>query len=217
MSNNKERSFEREQKADGATDNRVTPKRIDRAIERVDYHQFKNTTTTVCCITLRNGFTCIGESACVDPENFNRRKGEAIAYDNARQKIWALEGYLIRDRMHNGADFFSCVDDLDKKISHGERMFRKLAQKLDIDLKGHPLSAQEIEIEIERHKHEDQGKDVVPQRINLPSGVTKEIINALDKSGVEQFLVIEGERLRVIGEERGGILVVPATTEEVGI
>jgi len=166
----------------------------------------------VCCITLRNGFTCIGESACVDPENFNRRKGEAIAYDNARQKIWALEGYLIRDRMHNGADFFSCVDDLDKKISHGERMFRKLAQKLDIDLKGHPLSAQEIEIEIERHKHEDhgeEGKDVVPHEIMLPNEVLDSIAEDWNKQNTEHFLIIDEEKLQVVGVYKGYVEVVP--------
>lgn len=55
---------------------------------------------TFCVLVLRNGFTITGESACASPENFNAEIGRKIARDNARNKIWLLEGYLLRQRLH---------------------------------------------------------------------------------------------------------------------
>lgn len=55
---------------------------------------------TFCVLVLRNGFTVTGESACASPENFNRDIGRKIALDNAKAKIWALEGYLLKEKLH---------------------------------------------------------------------------------------------------------------------
>lgn len=59
------------------------------------------TLLTFCVLVLQNGFTVTGESACASPENFDAEIGRKIARDNAKQKIWALEGYLLRDQLHN--------------------------------------------------------------------------------------------------------------------
>lgn len=65
---------------------------------------------TICILVLRNGFTVTGESACASPENFDAEIGRKIARDNAVQKVWALEGYLLKQRLHvrNGHS----VDDM---------------------------------------------------------------------------------------------------------
>lgn len=81
---------------------RITEDDIDSAIVAEDYHVFPGSCLTVCCLTLRNGFTVTGESACASPANFNAEVGRSIARDNARRKIWALEGYLLRQRLHDG-------------------------------------------------------------------------------------------------------------------
>jgi hypothetical protein len=86
--------------AAGKTGARITPAHIDSRIKHARYHRFPDTTTTVCCITLLNGMTVIGESACADPANFDERIGANIAFENAREKIWALEGYLLREKLH---------------------------------------------------------------------------------------------------------------------
>lgn len=54
---------------------------------------------TFCVLVLRNGFTVTGESACASPENFDAEIGRKIARQNAEQKIWLLEGYLLKDRL----------------------------------------------------------------------------------------------------------------------
>lgn len=48
---------------------------------------------------LRNGFTVTGESACASPENFDAEICRKIARENAVQKIWMLEGYLLKQRL----------------------------------------------------------------------------------------------------------------------
>jgi hypothetical protein len=55
---------------------------------------------TFCVLVLRNGFTVTGESACASPENFDAEIGRKIARQNAVQKIWPLEGYLLKQRLH---------------------------------------------------------------------------------------------------------------------
>lgn len=51
---------------------------------------------TFCVLVLRNGFTVTGESACASPKNFDAEIGRKIARENAKQKVWALEGYRLR-------------------------------------------------------------------------------------------------------------------------
>ncbi len=56
---------------------------------------------TFCVLILNNGFTVTGESACVSPENFDAEIGRKIARENAREKIWVLEGYLLKQNLCN--------------------------------------------------------------------------------------------------------------------
>ena len=94
-----EQAIEQEIQDKGLTAPRLTPDAIDATIAGEDYHVFPGTTLTVCCLTLRNGFTVTGESACASPENFDAELGKKIARSNARDKIWALEGYALRERL----------------------------------------------------------------------------------------------------------------------
>jgi len=91
--------YEKEIKEKGLTAPRVTPERLEEVIKKERYHVFEGTTTTVCCLILENGFTVVGESACASPENFNAELGRKIARDNAKNKIWALEGYALKERL----------------------------------------------------------------------------------------------------------------------
>ncbi|WP_175716576.1 Gp49 family protein [Burkholderia anthina] len=58
---------------------------------------------TFCVLVLRNGFTVTGESACASPENYDVELGRKIARQNAITKIWQLEGYLLKQRLHDAA------------------------------------------------------------------------------------------------------------------
>lgn len=54
---------------------------------------------TFCVLVLRNGFTVTGESSCASPENFDPEIGRKIARQNAVNKIWMLEGYLLKEKL----------------------------------------------------------------------------------------------------------------------
>lgn len=60
-------------------------------------------TLTFCVLVLKNGFTVTGESACASPENFDPAIGREIAYKNAREKIWVLEGYRLKSKLASDA------------------------------------------------------------------------------------------------------------------
>lgn len=98
-----EQQIEAEIQAKGLVAPRVTPELIDSLITQEDYHVFPESQLTVCCLTLRNGFTLTGESACASPENFDAEIGRRIARDNARKKIWELEGYALKQRLHESS------------------------------------------------------------------------------------------------------------------
>lgn len=104
---------------------RVTLKYMEDRMERVDYFtlgdvilgdRFERTLglhgeevqarpvhnldcTTVCAISMSNGFVVQGYSACASPENFNETFGRELAYKDAVNKLWSLEAYLLRERL----------------------------------------------------------------------------------------------------------------------
>lgn len=96
-----EKELEKEIQDKGLNAPRLTPQLIDDTVIDADYYVFPKTQLTVCCLTLKNGFTVTGESACASPENFNKEIGEKIAFENARNKIWVLEGYLLKEKLFN--------------------------------------------------------------------------------------------------------------------
>lgn len=111
---NTDHDIEREIQEKGLTAPRVTPADIEARIDFEYYftasdgvrgasgnidHAAALLLLTFCVLVLRNGFTVTGESACASPENFDAELGRKIARDNARQKIWALEGYTLRNKL----------------------------------------------------------------------------------------------------------------------
>ena len=110
--------IDQEIQAKGLTAPRVTPQRIEEVIVGEYYFtaldgqrgagtqgiQTSTTETalgllTFCVLVLKNGFTVTGESACASPENFNAELGQKIARQNAVNKIWPLEGYLLKQQL----------------------------------------------------------------------------------------------------------------------
>ena len=100
-----EASIEAEIQTKGLNAPRLTPALIDAQIVSETYHVFPGTTMTVCLLTLRNGYHVTGESAAASPENFDETIGKRIARDNARNKIWALEGYALKNALSGRAPF----------------------------------------------------------------------------------------------------------------
>lgn len=77
----------------------VTVSDIQAKIKKTEYFVIPGTTVTICNLTLENGYSVRGESACVSPENFNIAIGEKYAFEQAVEKIWILEGYLLKQKL----------------------------------------------------------------------------------------------------------------------
>lgn len=97
-----EKELEKEINDKGLNAPRLNPQMIDDTIKDEYYHIVPGTTLTLCVLTLQNGFTVTGESAAASLENFDEEIGRKIAKDNARNKIWQLEGYLLKQRLYKG-------------------------------------------------------------------------------------------------------------------
>lgn len=113
-----DQAIENEIQAKGLTAPRVTPQRIEDVIAGEYYFTAANgvadvdrghpaavtplpslSLLTFCVLVLRNGFTVTGESACASPENFDAALGQKIARKHATDKIWALEGYALKNHL----------------------------------------------------------------------------------------------------------------------
>lgn len=94
-----EDQIEQELQDKGLNAPRLTPTLINETILSEQYYVFPGTTLTICCLTLQNGYNVIGESASASPENFDEEIGKRVAKDKAREKIWALEGYLLKSKL----------------------------------------------------------------------------------------------------------------------
>lgn len=99
MQTTDEQQLEQDIKDKGLIAPRLTPDAIAAIIIKEQYHIFEGTTVTVCCLTLRNGFNTIGTSACASPDNFDEEIGRGIARKEAYEKIWELEGYLLKQHL----------------------------------------------------------------------------------------------------------------------
>lgn len=107
-------AIEQEIIAKGLTAPRITPADIEACIASEHYFTAGQALNelegqspasldllTFCVLVLRNGFTVTGESACASPENFDAELGKKISRQNAVNKVWMLEGYLLKDRLFN--------------------------------------------------------------------------------------------------------------------
>lgn len=79
--------------------NKVTRESIEKKIQFLDCRKLTDKLTH-CVITLKNGFQVTGESACVDPKNFDINTGKELAEKAAIEKIWELEGYLLQEKLY---------------------------------------------------------------------------------------------------------------------
>lgn len=73
----------------------VTLPDMQAKVAKVVYNILPDTTTTMCQLFMENGYTVLGTSACVNPANFSAAVGEKFAYEDAINKLWPLEGYLL--------------------------------------------------------------------------------------------------------------------------
>lgn len=72
---------------------------IQAKVKKTTYTLLPDGKTTICQLHMENGYTINGQSACVDPANYNKALGEKYAYEDAINKAWPLEGYLLAEEI----------------------------------------------------------------------------------------------------------------------
>jgi len=78
---------------------KVTQQDVFDAIKGTTYTILPDGITTICQLTLTNGYTVIGKSACADPAEFNAAEGEKWAWQDALDNVWPLLGYALKERL----------------------------------------------------------------------------------------------------------------------
>lgn len=77
---------------------RITSEDLERKIIHEHYHLFPGTQVTACLLILDNGYSLIGMSVPSAPGRFDEDAGRLLARKQAKEKMWALEGYALRER-----------------------------------------------------------------------------------------------------------------------
>ena len=80
---------------------KVTREHVESKIVNKEFLVSSSKKKTICIITAENGFEAMGSAGVVDPANYDQEIGERISYNNAFDKLWELEGYLLQEKLHN--------------------------------------------------------------------------------------------------------------------
>jgi hypothetical protein len=83
------------------SNNKVTQSQINKILDDAETQEtIFWEKEVVVSYRLYNGFTIIGRGACVDPANFNIEIGKKVAREQAENKLWELEGYLLQNKLY---------------------------------------------------------------------------------------------------------------------
>ena len=74
---------------------KITEEDVNGAISRISCTKMGRK-TTVCMLTLTNGFEIVATSSCVDPEAYDQTIGERLALQRAKDKVWELLGFALQ-------------------------------------------------------------------------------------------------------------------------
>ncbi|KWB50908.1 hypothetical protein WL36_05045 [Burkholderia ubonensis] len=82
---------------------RITADMIAARILSETYEVRADGRTTVCEITLDNGWTERGEASCGDPADFDAERGKQAARVSTIAGLWKCFAFLAREQAHTGA------------------------------------------------------------------------------------------------------------------
>ena len=81
--------------------NKVTEKDCIDAVTDICFDVLGDGKTTVCTLTLYNGFTVRGSASCVDPAEFNEALGKQYSEEEARQAVWPVLGAILAEKLYH--------------------------------------------------------------------------------------------------------------------
>lgn len=87
----------------------------------------------VCCVTLqmKNGFTIVETSTCVDPSKYNEEIGKQICLKKLEDKVWFLLGYLLQEK-NSGKDSLK-VEQITVQSEDGEDILLSVGDEVETE------------------------------------------------------------------------------------
>ena len=81
--------------------NTVTQEQVDSAIIETEIQTIElvGKKHTLVAVKLKNGFTVIETTTCVDPANYSEEIGADICLSKIKNEIWKLEGYNLQTQL----------------------------------------------------------------------------------------------------------------------
>lgn len=92
---------------------KLTKEFLESEIDKVEYNLF-GSRITYCIITTKSGFVFTGESACIDPTNYDEDIGSKIAYGNAFDKMWMPYSFWLHKALADHDNRLQPPSDNDK-------------------------------------------------------------------------------------------------------
>jgi len=77
----------------------VTEECVESAIQSEEYLTVGKK-TTVCVLTLKNGFEVVGTSACVDVNNYSQEVGQPYARKKAIDQVWTHLASILQAELN---------------------------------------------------------------------------------------------------------------------
>ncbi len=98
---------------------------------KTEYVVLPDNKTTLCILFIENGYTVHGMSSCVEPKEFNKALGEKYAYEDAIDKLWPLEGYLLAEKRFNAGlvKIEGSAENWDNRVLGADPRFARRAPK----------------------------------------------------------------------------------------
>lgn len=84
---------------------------FENAVDKTQYFVLPDQRTTICMMTLCNGFTVTGSSSCMDIAAFVASEGEKAAHMHAKDKVFEYLAAILTDRTSSTPVTFACDAD----------------------------------------------------------------------------------------------------------
>jgi len=142
---------------------KVSQERINQLMDGAEYQVFHAVFDKQCIATakLSNGFTIVGQSACVDPANYDEEIGLDLAKKDIERQLWSLEGYLLQNtveevrpiqvqQLTNRAGGFTLVSDTSNHITLTKVDGDEVIFKIKVDEDSRELSMKALADNVSR-------------------------------------------------------------------
>lgn len=141
----------------------VTEEDLKANIVKESFYSFDQ--LTICVLTLKNGFTVVGESACADPAMYDVAIGRRIARENAERKIWPLMGYALREDIMREAEPTDYRDRVRKEANELGKKIAKLENPINDHW--HTMTSEQQTMLQDQYYYMKKYYQVLMERINL--------------------------------------------------